>query len=158
TGTTFNHLTFEPRALSDFSFKERGPLMPEPFKLTALLLRQQLCLFSLRDVQADSNQPLRVSVFIHLDAAARADPLHSAVCTNHPKLCLIIFAISDRVIHCLPDFLAILCVPSGNELFKCDPSRSGETQLCTARWAHPDFIFLQIPLPHCEFGGIRGEI
>src|SRR5262249_39940599 len=53
-GATFDYLTFEPRALRHFSLKECGFLLPEPLKFTALLLRQRLCFFSRRNVQADS--------------------------------------------------------------------------------------------------------
>src|SRR5215467_8124546 len=68
-GTTLDHLAFESGALSDFSLKERRFLLPEPFKFTALSLRQQLCLFSGSDVQADSREPLRFALFIHLHAS-----------------------------------------------------------------------------------------
>ena len=64
----------------------------------------------------------------------------------------------DRLIHGLPDFVAIVCVPSGNELFGCDFSRSRKTQLRPTRRGDPDFIFLQIPLPHSEASGVRDEI
>ncbi len=157
-GTTLDHVPFEPRALRNFSLKERGFLLPKSFQFTALLLRQRLCLFSRRDVQADSRKPLRLAVFIHLHAAARANPVHTAVPPNNPKLCLVIFAMLDRLIHGLPGFVAIIFVPSGNELFECDFSRSRETQLRPTRRGDPDFIFLQIPLPHSEVSGVRGEI
>ena len=64
----------------------------------------------------------------------------------------------DRLIHRLPNFIAIAFVPTGNQLFECDPSRSRETQLRTARRGNPDFIFFQIPLPHSEIGGVRREV
>ena len=64
----------------------------------------------------------------------------------------------DRLIHGLPDFVAIIFVPSGSELFECDFFRSRETQLRPTRGGDPDFIFLQIPLPHSDVSGVRGEI
>ncbi len=64
----------------------------------------------------------------------------------------------DRLIHSLLDFLTIVFVPSGNQLLECNPSRDRETQLCAARRRDPDFILLQVPLPHSEVGGVRGEI
>src|SRR5262249_3567488 len=85
-----------------------------------------------------------------------ADPAHTAVRANNPKFCLVIFAILDGVMHCLPDFVAIVRVRTRNELFKCDPSKGRKTQLSTARARNPDFIFLQIPLPHSEIGGSSG--
>src|SRR5262245_19421830 len=157
-GATLDHLTFEPRALRDLSLKKRCFLLPEPFKFTALVLRQHLCFFSRRDVQADSRKPARLTVFVHLHSPARADPLHTAVRLNNPKLCLVIFALLDRVIHGLPDFVTIAFVPTGNQLFECDPSSRRKTQLRTARRRNPDFILCQIPLPHSEVSGVRGEV
>src|SRR4029434_4063622 len=151
---TLDHLTFEPRALPHFSLKECGFLLPEPFKFTALLLRQHLCFFSRRNVQADARNPLRVAFFVHLYAPTRTDPLHTAVRPNTPKLYLIIFALLDRVDHGLPDFVAIAFVRTGNQLFKSDPSSRRKTQLRTARRGNPNFIFFQIPLPHSEVGGV----
>ena len=75
-----------------------------------------------------------------------------------PKLCLVIFAILNFIIHCLADFVAIIFVPSGNELFECDFPRSRETQLLLTRRGEPDFIFLQIPLPHSKVSGVRGQV
>src|SRR5215468_7374677 len=157
-GATLDHLTFEPRALRHFSLKECGFLLPEPFKFTALLLRQHLCFFSRRNVQADSSKPLRVAFFVHLYAPTRTDPLHTAVPPNKPKLGLVIFALFDRVVYGLPDFVAIVFVRTGNQLFECDPSSRRKTQLDTARRGNPDFIFFQIPLPHSDVGGVRREV
>src|SRR5215471_4476859 len=111
-GTTLDHLTFEPGALGDFSLKESRFLLPEPFKFTALSLRQQLCFFSRTNVQADSRKPFRLALFIHLHASARADPLRTSIRSNNPKLRLVIFAILDRLIYCLTNFITIICVPS----------------------------------------------
>src|SRR5262249_310757 len=93
-----------------------------------------------------------------LHASTRADPAHTAVRANNPKFCLVISAILDAVMRWLPDFGAIVRVRTGNELFKCDPSKGRKTQLSTARARNPDFIFLQIPLPHSEIGGICGQV
>src|SRR5262245_28024163 len=120
--------------------------------------RQNLRLFSSRDVEANSGEPRWSSMVIHLHATTRAHPTHTAVCANNPKLCLVFFAGVDRLIHCLPDSLAIFRVPAGNQVFECNPSGSRETQLSTPPGRDPDLIFLQIPLPHSEIRGVRGEV
>ena len=112
----------EPRAFCNFSLKKRCFLLPQPFELTALLLRKRLCLFSRRYVHADSCKSLRLVLFIQLYTTARAYPLRTAIRPNNPKLCSVIFAFLDCLIHGLPDFFTIGFVPTGNQLFECDPS------------------------------------
>src|SRR4029079_3429026 len=132
--------------------------MPELFKFVALSPAEELCLFLRRDIEADSSKALRFSMLIGLHSPTRADPLHTAVRARHPEICLVILVILDCSTHRVPNFVAIVSVPSGNQVLKGDPSGNRETQLSTARRRDPDFILIQIPLPHSELGGIRSQI
>src|SRR5262249_44986662 len=131
-------------ALRDLSLQKRGPLLPEFFKFVTPLARADLCLLSARNVEANSCKPLRFSAAVHLHAPTLADPAHSTVRGNNTKLNLVIFAVLDGLIQCLPNFVAIFCVPAGNQMFGFDCSRRRETQLSTVGGRDPDFIFFQI--------------
>src|SRR5947208_803818 len=91
----------------------------------------QLCLFSSSNVHADSQKTFRLPVFVCVHTSTRCDPAHTAVRKNPPKLFLVIFAVFDRIPKCLSDFIAIICMPSGNEVFECDLSGNREAQLGT---------------------------
>jgi hypothetical protein len=92
-------------------------------ELVALLLGLQLCLFSSSHINAHPQKSHRFSVIVYLYTPACRDPAYIAVCENNPKLCLVILAIFDRILDCVADLIAIIYMPSGNEIFERDLSR-----------------------------------
>src|SRR5205809_6204646 len=113
----------------------------------ALAGRLQICQLSTRNVHADSQKTYRLPLFVCVHTSTRCDPAHTAVRKNSPKLCVVIFAVFDRIPKYLSDFIAIIRMPSGNEVFKCDPSGNRKAQLGTPLRRDPDLILAQIPLP-----------
>src|SRR5438874_5827387 len=157
-GTTLDHLTFDERALRDFSLHKRGPLLRDSLKFGALLAGPDLGLFSVRNIEANCRKPLGFSAVIKVHVPMRVNPSHAAVWGNNTKLYIAIFAVLDRLIHCLSNSVAILCVPARHQVLECDPSKSRQTQLSTALGRDADFISLQIPLPQFEISGFRSEV
>src|SRR6266487_2646257 len=119
-------------------------------QVMALTGRLQLCHLSSSNVHAESQKTYRLPLFVCVHTSTRCDPAHTAVRKDPPKLCVVIFAVFDRIPKCLSDFIAIIRMPSGNEVFECDLSGKREAQLSTARRRDPDLILAQIPLPQPE--------
>ena len=99
--TDLDHLTLEPGALGDLLLKQRGLPLSQLLKFIAMLLGLELCLFSSSDVHADSQKSHRLPMFVHVGASTRCDPAHTAVRKGNPILCLVIFAVFDRILDCL---------------------------------------------------------
>src|SRR4029450_6134735 len=97
----------------------------------ALAGRLQLCLFSSSNIHADSQKTYQLPLFVCVHTSTGCDPAHTAVRKNPPKLRLVIFPVFDRMPKCLPDSIAIICMPSGNEVFECDLSGNRKAQLGT---------------------------
>ena len=106
--TDLDHLTLEPGALGDLLLKQRGLLLPQLLEFIAMLLGLELCLFSSSDVHADSEKSHRLPLFVYLHTPTRCDPAHTAVRKGNPILCLVIFAIFDRILDCVSNLIAII--------------------------------------------------
>src|SRR5947207_14147173 len=120
----------------------------------ALARRLQLCLFSSSNVHADSQKTYRLPLFVCVDTSTRCDPAHTPVRKDPPKICLVIFAVFDRIAECLSDLVAIIWTRSGNEVFERDLSGNREAQLSTARRRDSDLILAQIPLASAEISRV----
>src|SRR5207249_10198214 len=107
----------------------------------------QLCLFSISNFHSNSHMTYRLPLLVCVDTSTRCDPAHTPVRKVPPKICLVIFAVFDRIAECLSDLVAIIWMPLGNEVFERDLSGNREAQLSTARRRDPDLILAQIPLP-----------
>ena len=90
----------------------------------ALAGRLQRCQLSTRNVHADSQKTYRIALFVYLHTPTRRDPAHTPVRKDPPKLCVVIFAVLDCIPECLSDFIAIIRMPSGNEVLERDFSRN----------------------------------
>src|SRR5437899_1302265 len=111
-------------------------------QVLALTGRLHLCLFPSSNVHADSYQAPRFSMFVHLHMATRFNPAHTSVSKRNAKLNIVISPLFNRLLERQPDLFAVVGMPSGNEVFKCDLSGNTEAQLGTARGRHPNLIFV----------------
>src|SRR5260370_5337039 len=132
-GADGDRLRLKARALGDLLLKRRGPLLSQLFKFIALLLGFELCVLSSSEVPANSQKSRRLALFVHVRSPTRCDPAHIAIRTDNPKLCLVIVSIFDVIIDCLPVLIAIICIPSGNNVFARYPSPERKAQLSTPR-------------------------
>src|SRR2546421_567966 len=76
-------------------------------------------------------------MFVHLHMATRFNPAHTSVSKRNAKLNIVISPLFNRLLERQPDLFAVVGMPSGNEVFKCDLSGNTEAQLGTARGRPP---------------------
>src|SRR5437660_12693164 len=112
----------------------------------ALAGRLERCQLSTRNVHADSQKTYRIALFVYLHTPTRRDPAHAPVRKDPPKHCVVIFAVLDCIPERLPDFIAIMRMPSGTEVRERDFSTHSKPSLCWARWPPPHVIMAPIHL------------
>ena len=82
-------------------------------------------------------------------------PAYATVRKYDPILEVVTLTSSDRILHGLPDSIAIIGMHSGKNVFQLDLRGPRQSQESTARFRAPEFIFVGIPLPQSKIGRVH---